>query len=213
VYWEKVAKEFDGYYQQEKSISRRVLDRIFRKGMKERVNLTLLECKNVSGKKILDIGCGSGRIAIELARRGAEVVGIDFSRNMINMAASMAKKQGLSENCTFILADFMSHVFSEKFDISLALGFFDYTDDPIPYLKKMWSITTEKCIMTFPIKFAFQVPIRIIWLKSRKCPVYFYTKSQLERFSKEFSRFKIKNISAQYFCVGFCKLCGFGASN
>jgi len=139
VYWEKVAPEFDEYYQQEKSISRRVLDKVFRKSMKERVDLTLLECKNVSGKKILDIGCGSGRIAIELANRGAEVVGIDFSKNMLDMAASMAKKQGL-ENCKFILADFMSHVFGENFDISLALGFFDYTRDPMSYLKKMRSI-------------------------------------------------------------------------
>lgn len=204
VYWEKVASEFDEYYQQEKCISRRVLDKFFRKGMKERVDLTLLECKNVSGKKILDIGCGSGRIAIELAKRGAEVVGIDFSKNMLDMATLMAQKQGLAKNCKFILANFISHFFSENFDMSLALGFFDYTKDPMPYLKKMRSITREECIMTFPKKFAFQVPIRMVWLKSRKCPVYFYTRNQLERyFSKEFSRFKIKNISAQYFCVGF----------
>ena len=203
-YWDNEALEFDSYYQPEKRISKRIIDKFFRKGMNERVDLALLECKNVRGKRILDIGCGSGRVALKLASRGAEVVGIDFSKKMLNLATSMAKEQGLSKNCRFIHGDFMRHVFSESFDISIALGFFDYTKDPLPYLTKMRSITTEKCVMTFPKKYAFQVPIRILWLKSRKCPVYFYTRNRLKKLSvDEFSCFKIKNISALYFCMAF----------
>ena len=180
-YWDKVAYEFDAFYNEGKGVFKRAIDKVFGKGMAERFKLTLEECKNVNGKKILDIGCGSGRLSIELAKRGARVVGIDFSQNMLNMATSMAKQQRLEDRCTFILDDFVNHAFNEHFDISTALGFFDYIQDPSIYLRKMRSLTTEKCIMSFPSKFAFQAPIGMIWLRSRNCSVYFFTKKELKR--------------------------------
>jgi SAM-dependent methyltransferase len=41
---------------------------------------------DVSGKTVLDIGCGTGRLALFLADRGAEVVGVDFSPAMVSRA-------------------------------------------------------------------------------------------------------------------------------
>jgi len=203
-YWDNIAEEFDTFYRKEKDALRRAIDKVFRKNMAERFNLTLQECKNVDGKKILDVGCGPGRMAIKLARRGANVTGIDFSKNMLQMASTMAKKLDVENNCEFIHDNFLSHNFTEKFEILIALGFFDYTKDPTPYLKKMKSLMREKCIFSFPSKFAFQVPLRMIWLKARKFPVYLYTKKEIKRlFTPIFPRFKIKNISAGYFCVAF----------
>ena len=201
-YWDEVAQDFDTYYREEKDALRRAIDKIFRKAMTERFRLTLQECRNISGKKVLDIGCGTGRMSVQLGKRGARVVGIDISQNMLDMAETIAKKEGLQENCTFVHDDFAKHTFNGKFDISIALGFFDYTRDAAFHVKRIKAITTEKCIMSFPAKFAFQVPLRMIWLKSRNVPVYFYTKKELKRlFSPHFSHYKIKNISAVYFCV------------
>lgn len=203
-YWDNIAQEFDTFYRKEKDALRRVVDKVLRKNMAERFALTLRECRNVDGKKILDVGCGSGRVAIQLARRGANATGIDFSENMLQMANVMAEKLEVKNNCQFIHDDFLNHVFIEKFDISIALGFFDYTKDPAQYLRKMSLLTREKCLFSFPSKFAFQVPLRMIWLKARNCPVYFYTKKQIKRlFTPIFPRFKIKSISAGYFCVAF----------
>ena len=170
--------------------------------MRERFNLTLKECRDAYGKKILDIGCGPGRLCIELAREGAQVVGIDFSQNMVNLANSLAKKYELRSKCKFVCDDFMRHDFNEDFDISIALGFFDYTKDPIPYLEKIRSLTKEKCIMSFPSKFAFQAPVRMIWLRKRKCQVFFYTKKEIRRLLPHISSsFKIENICAGFFCI------------
>ncbi|MCB0125992.1 MAG: class I SAM-dependent methyltransferase [Caldilineaceae bacterium] len=36
-----------------------------------------------SGGRILDVGCGTGRHAVELARRGYQVTGLDFSAGML----------------------------------------------------------------------------------------------------------------------------------
>lgn len=204
AYWDEVVQEFDTYYREEKAALRWAIDKIFRKAVTERFSLTLQECKNVKEKRILDIGCGTGRMAVQMAKRGAHVVGIDISQNMLDMAKSIAEKEGLQDQCTFIRDDFANHTFNEKFDVSLALGFFDYTKDAAFHLKKIRSLTTEKCVMSFPAKFAFQVPLRMIWLKSRNIPVYFYTKKELKRLlSPHFSHYKIKNLSAGYHCVAF----------
>jgi len=71
---------------------RALIDKVFRKSMMERFDLTLKECGDASGKKILDIGCGPRRIVVELTRRGTYVVGIDFSQKMIDLADSLSKK-------------------------------------------------------------------------------------------------------------------------
>jgi len=205
-YSSEVAQEFDLFYKEEKATLKRAIDKIFGKGMKEGYVLMLQECKNVHGKKILDIGCGTGRAFTELAKRGAHVVGIDASRNMIDQAKLTVKKEGLQDKFKLLHDDFARHAFEEKFDISLALEVFDYTQDAAFYVKKMKSLTTEKCIMSFPSKHAFQVPLRIIWLRSRNLPVYFYTKNELKSLlSQHFPHYKIKNISARFFCVASIK--------
>src|SRR5512134_3974482 len=46
--------------------------------------------------RILDIGCGTGRHAIELARRGYTVVGVDLSESMLNKARAKAQANGVT---------------------------------------------------------------------------------------------------------------------
>ena len=55
-----------------------------REKMRSRMLLNLPN--NLSGKRILDAGCGTGQFSIELALRGANVLGIDISSNLIEIA-------------------------------------------------------------------------------------------------------------------------------
>ena len=48
------------------------------------------------GMVCVDLGCGGGRLALELARHGATVIGVDVSDAMIEHMKSQAKKEGLS---------------------------------------------------------------------------------------------------------------------
>jgi len=201
-YPEEIAQEFDFLYRKEKAALKRAIDKIFNKGVKEGHTLTLLECKNISGKRILDIGCGAWRMSTELVKRGAHVTGIDSSHNMIDRAKLTVEKERVQDKLTLIHDDFAGHTFNGRFNISLALEVFDYTKDAVFYVSKMKALTTEKCIMSFPSKLAFQVPLRMIWLRSRNLPVCFYTKNELKSLlSQHFQHYKIKNISARYFCV------------
>jgi len=68
---------------------------------------------------ILDIGCGTGRHAIELAKRGYQVVGVDLSASMIQKAKQNAKKQQVQ--VTFEQHDARNLPFVSKFDIVLML--------------------------------------------------------------------------------------------
>lgn len=50
---------------------------------------------DVAGKRVLEVGCGDGALAVELAKRGAEVTGVDASERMIEAARERARDAGV----------------------------------------------------------------------------------------------------------------------
>ncbi len=69
--------------------------------------------------RILDIGCGTGRHSIELAKRGYTVTGIDLSESLLNRAKEKASAQNLSIN--FELQDARKLTFFDEFDLVIML--------------------------------------------------------------------------------------------
>ncbi len=65
---------------------------------------------------VLDAGCGTGRIARELARRGVETVGVDLDPDML------ATARRRSPNLTWVLADLATIDLGRTFDLALAAG-------------------------------------------------------------------------------------------
>lgn len=55
---------------------------------RDRMRATLLDClpADLSGRRVLDAGCGTGAFAVEAARRGASVVAIDLSPTLVGLA-------------------------------------------------------------------------------------------------------------------------------
>jgi len=68
---------------------------------------------------ILDIGCGSGQFAVELAKKTKKVVGLDFSEKMLSYASANAAAAGL-ENTDFIHSDWDHFHYPEPFDLVIA---------------------------------------------------------------------------------------------
>lgn len=82
--------------------------------------------------RILDLPCGQGRHAIELARRGYDVTGVDLTPFMLKVAEDRAGAAGV--RARWLAGDMREPVGSEKFDVVLnlftSLGYFaDATDD------------------------------------------------------------------------------------
>lgn len=65
---------------------------------------------------VLDAGCGTGRVAVELARHGVEVVGVDVDRSMLD-TARMA-----GPDVTWISADLRGLRLGRRFDVVVMAG-------------------------------------------------------------------------------------------
>ncbi len=56
---------------------------------------------SLPGKRILELGCGSGELAVWLALQGAEVDGVDISDESIRIANTRASENGVSDRAVF----------------------------------------------------------------------------------------------------------------
>ncbi len=54
---------------------------------------------------VLDLGCGTGRMTLELARRGYDMTGVDCSAEMLDIARGAAEAEGLSERMLWLCQD------------------------------------------------------------------------------------------------------------
>lgn len=76
----------------------------------------LLASLDPPGRRVLDAGCGTGRVARELARRGCEVLGVDSDPSMLDVARAQAPEQ------RWLLADLVGLELDERFDVVVAAG-------------------------------------------------------------------------------------------
>ncbi|HEY6951944.1 MAG TPA: class I SAM-dependent methyltransferase [Bacteroidota bacterium] len=91
----------------------------FTKGTLGEVDFIEREISSNRSTGILDIGCGTGRHAIELARRGYSVTGIDLSESMLAKARLKAREAGL--RIEFIQSDARTLQFVNEFDLVIML--------------------------------------------------------------------------------------------
>ena len=76
--------------------------------------------EDLSGKQVLDAGCGTGVISIELAKRGAEVIAVDLSKSLIDLANERYSDCDEYHRIQFVVGD-MRLVQGERFDHVLAM--------------------------------------------------------------------------------------------
>ena len=85
----------------------------------------------MSGKHILDAGCGTGELSCFFSENGAHVTGIDFSESSLEYAEKLAYSKGLtSERMTFICGSLLSYEFSKKYDVVFTHMVLHHTADP-----------------------------------------------------------------------------------
>jgi len=70
-------------------------------------------------RTVLDLGCGTGGHAIELARRGFQVVGVDISVEMLSRAKERARQAGVQID--FCHHDVRTMQLHDSFDASIAM--------------------------------------------------------------------------------------------
>ena len=175
------AARFDAIYDEKKGAFARFIDNYWRGVVQKRLEINVEKLKPFEGKKILDVGCGSGRFCIAFAQNGAEkVVGVDFARAMIEIADKLATEVGVADKCEFVVGGFPDAIDMDEgpFDACTGNGFFDYVEVPVPIITRMRELTKGKLILSFPKAFEWRVPVRRVrfWLKGT--PLFLYTEAQ-----------------------------------
>lgn len=133
------------------------MENSFTKNTVEEVNFILEELKLPLGSHILDVGCGTGRHAVELAKRGYQVTGVDISSGMLAEAKKEANKAGVEVE--WIHADASKFTSPKLFDAAVCLcegafGLLGKDDDPLEHeLSILYNInkalkTNKKLILT-----------------------------------------------------------------
>lgn len=91
---------------------------------------------NVAGLKVLDVGCGGGILAETLAKRGAEVVGIDMTDMPLKVAQLHAREQQL-DNLSYYrsTAEQLATQSAGEFDVVTCMEMLEHVPDPAAVVK------------------------------------------------------------------------------
>lgn len=180
AFFDRKAASFDAIYSGHKPRAGRIWDRLTRRNISDRLEFTKQALAPLAGKSILDVGCGSGRYGLEFAALGARrVVGIDVAEQMLVLARGLAQQPPAAGVCEFLNTDVLSYRPAERFDAVVAMGFFDYVDEPAKVLAHLRTLTTGVVVAAFPALRAVRVPARKLYLAARGCPVFFYTRKRV----------------------------------
>lgn len=105
----------------------------------KQIDLLLNRLRPKKGSKILDLACGHGRHSLELAKRGYDVTGLDYSKHFIDAAKAEAIK--VNSSAKFVRGDMRRLSFEKEFDVVLSLftsfGYFENEDDHPLVLRKV----------------------------------------------------------------------------
>jgi len=103
----------------------------------------------VEGRAILDVGTGTGRAALSLARRGARVTGVDASAEMLRVARERAAASGLL--LTFDVGDAHRLGFSGRsFAAAVSLRVLMHTPDWRVCLREMCRVADDRVVFDYP---------------------------------------------------------------
>ena len=91
---------------------------------------------DVRGKRVLDAGCGEGYLSRLMARHGAEVVAVDFSRDLLEIAKARTSEEG---DITYIHANVeaLSGVEDRTFDLVVSSMVLQDVPDHLSALREM----------------------------------------------------------------------------
>lgn len=107
--------------------------RLLSLGRITRVHREMAERGVSAGRRALDIGCGTGSLAIASARRGAQVTGIDISPHMLDIARRKVEQAKLADNISLLqmsAIELDERFESESFDtIMSSLTFSELSED------------------------------------------------------------------------------------
>jgi SAM-dependent methyltransferase len=201
-YWDHSVEDFDAIYSgRGRTLFGRWLDGWLRRDIYRRLaETTRLVNELGAWQTVLDIGTGTGRLCVPLARAGHRVVGIDFSREMLHKAEEITRNAGVQDRCHFFQGDILERIPDDlndyrPYDAVAILGVFDYISDPLPVLQTARSFDPKRIVASFPRKGTFRSMLRQLRYKLQRldCPLFFYSRNEIERLGSDLRASRTSN--------------------
>ncbi len=147
---------------------------------------------NWRGKTVLDVGCGTGLLCFQIARRGAKkIVGIDFARGAIEVARSTYQHPRLGYFCE----DIKDH--HGRYDVIVSLGTLEHMDNPFSMLKRLkerhlkpWGSLVGTCPnWTNPRGYMLQTLWHLFRARITLADLHYLTPIEFENWAKKLKMF------------------------
>lgn len=106
--------------------------------------------EDLTGVRVLDAGCGAGQLAIEAATRGADVVAIDLSKSLVDLAAERSASLPLKGRVAFHVGDMLKPP-GGPFDFVVCMDSVIHYDLPDfqSTLHQLIALSRQACMFTF----------------------------------------------------------------
>jgi hypothetical protein len=100
--------------------------------------------------------------------------------DMLKLARGLVESDGVAARCDFALSDVLNWKAERHFDIAIAIGLWDYIQDPPERLRLIRNLTSETFLSAWPRMWTWRMPVRKVRLQYvRGCPVYFFRKPEV----------------------------------
>lgn len=89
----------------------------------------------LAGKKVIDIGCGGGILTESMARKGADVTGIDLSDKALKVADLHGLESGITVKYRLVSAEDMAAEQPGQYDVVTCMEMLEHVPDPAAVVK------------------------------------------------------------------------------
>jgi len=155
----------------------------------------------LSGRSVLDVGTGTGRAALQMARAGARVTAVDSSEEMLTVAQQRAANEHLT--LTFAVADGHRLEFAnQSFDVVICLRVLMHAVDWHALVAELCRVARHRVIVDYPAATSFaalQAALRqVTYRLGVRTEPYRVLGSGAVRRAFETSGFQIRSVHRQF---------------
>ncbi len=107
----------------------------------------------LAGKKIIDVGCGGGILAESMARRGADVTGIDLGTENLKAASLHAEQSDLNDVLRYqhIPVEDLAKAHAGQFDVVTCMEMLEHVPDPSAIVQACYDLLAPGGVCSLPL--------------------------------------------------------------